>query len=404
MRLGERGEDIEPLLPACLPQRRAINLRRGIINQRARRLGLGFHPKQHPAHIGMLDDLDRLGAARSGARRLHTLQRIADRRLRRGFRHLHALQTDIEPRIVHHREHRADAAEFAADQLADAVIVVAKAQHASRRGVQPHLMLDRNDADIVERTRRAIGVQPIFRHQEQGNPLGPGRCPRRAREHEVDDIGGHVMVAKRDIDLGALDAPFAIAERLGLGAQSADIGARLRLGQVHRPGPCTGRQMRQILRLLCGAAMMRQRLDRADRQRGGQRKAHIGAAERIEHRGLDRKGQALPTEFLRHADRAPATLDIILIGLHETLGHHHAFGRPFRTDGVARAQQRRPFARRQLPNAFEHGIDDVIARGGETVGGGEIGNADDMIEHEALIGGGGGEHRASSYATGFARL
>ncbi len=49
----------------------------------------------------------------------------------------------------------------------------------------------------------------------------------------------------------------AVGLRLGLGAQHAEVGAAVRLGQAHRAGPLAGNQLRQVgLLLLVGAVGM----------------------------------------------------------------------------------------------------------------------------------------------------
>jgi hypothetical protein len=60
------------------------------------------HPQQHPPHVGMLGDRHRQPVALA----LLALDRIGDRALGRPLGDPDALQADVEPRIVHHREHR----------------------------------------------------------------------------------------------------------------------------------------------------------------------------------------------------------------------------------------------------------------------------------------------------------
>ena len=123
------------------------------------------------------------------------------RLLRRRFGHLHALQPDVEPRVVHHREHRAHSAEFGSDQLADAIVVIAKGQHAGRRSMQPHLVLDRRRPDVVG----LAGVRRVgFGHKEQRDPSRSCRRVGRTGKHQVNDVLGKFVVAEGDEDLGPL--------------------------------------------------------------------------------------------------------------------------------------------------------------------------------------------------------
>ena len=77
------------------------------------------------------------------------------------------------------------------------------------------------------------------------------RARRRAfdaREHEVDDVGGEIVLAPGDENLLAGDGVGAIGLRHGLGRERAEIRAGLRLGQIHRAGPFAGDQLFQIER------------------------------------------------------------------------------------------------------------------------------------------------------------
>ncbi len=51
----------------------------------------------------------------------------------------------------------------------------------------------------------ALGVGQELRHDEQRDALGALRRVRQARQHEVDDVLGHVVLAAGDEDLGAGD-------------------------------------------------------------------------------------------------------------------------------------------------------------------------------------------------------
>ena len=73
-------------------------------------------------------------------------------------------------------------------------------------------------------------------------PRVPARRVGQAREHEMDDVVGQVVLAIGDEDLLAEDAVGAVARPLGAGAQRAEVGARLRLGEVHRARPLAARR------------------------------------------------------------------------------------------------------------------------------------------------------------------
>ena len=139
--------------------------------------------------------LDNRGAA------LNAIFRIGQRRLRRAFADLDTLQPDVEPRIVHHREHRTHPAHFGTDQPAPAIIIIAIGQDARRRSVDAKLMLDRYAADVIGFGKAAIGRGAELWHEEQRNPFRPRRRAGGPREDEVHDIVGQIMVAEGDVDL-----------------------------------------------------------------------------------------------------------------------------------------------------------------------------------------------------------
>ena len=189
-----------------------------------------------------------------------------------------------------------------------------KRQHAGRRGVQPHLVLDRDDADVVGLARIAVGVEPVFGHQEQRQPLGPGRRIGRAREDEVDDVVGHVVVAERDEDLRPLDAERPVAARRRAAAQRADVATRpaARSGSscrsTRRSTASAGTAPAARAMPWCSSASIAPTVSV-----GREREAHVGGAQRLEHRGGQHERHPLPAERLGRPDRAPAAVDIGLV-------------------------------------------------------------------------------------------
>ena len=145
-----------------IAQRAAIDLAGGVIQQRACAFGHRPHAQQHAADVGVFGDRDRSLVGAAGARALDAVARIGARLLQRGFGDLHALAADVDSRRIHHREHRGQPAVFAADQFADACIVIAKGHHACGRGVDAQFVFDRGAAHVVcarracHRRRRGI--------------------------------------------------------------------------------------------------------------------------------------------------------------------------------------------------------------------------------------------------------
>ena len=69
-----------------------------------------------------------------------------------------------------------------------------------------------------------------------------------------------IVLAGGDEDLGAGDAIAAVRHRLGLGADEAEIGAALRLGQAHGASPAAVDELGQIVLLQFLRAVQVQRV------------------------------------------------------------------------------------------------------------------------------------------------
>ena len=247
-----------------------VDLSGGVVQQPAHRLGQTAHAQQHAAHIGMVHDRDRRAILRPGAGRLDPLQRIGEGLLRRALGDLHSLRTDIDPRIVHHREHCGEAAILGPDQLPDAFVIVAVGHDAGGRGVDAQLVLQTDAAQVVMRPRRAIVLQMVLGHQQQRDAAAALGRAGEAGENQVDDVLGQLVLAPGDVDLLALDPVLArmlaVFDRLGGGAQCAHVAPGLRLSEVHRARPLAADQIWKIARLLLVRPMRGQRLDRSDRE------------------------------------------------------------------------------------------------------------------------------------------
>ena len=110
----------------------------------------------------------------------------------------------------------------------------------------------------------------------------------------------------------------------GLGAQQAEIGAALRLGQVHGAGPFAGHHLRHEHLLLLGLAVHHQRRGGAHGQAAIHRKRHVGRALEFVDRLAQRHRQALPAIFRRRRQAEPAALGDLLEGFLEALRRGHA--------------------------------------------------------------------------------
>ena len=226
-----------------------------------------------------------------------------------------ALEADAEPGLVHHREHAAHALVFLADQVADRAALIAHGHGAGRRGMHAELVLDAAGVDVVARAERAVGIDQEFRNQKQRNALGARGRIGQSRQHEMHDVVAHVVLAIGDEDLGALDAIAAVGRALGAGAQRADVGAGLRLGELHGAGPFAGDQLRQIDLLQLVAAMGLERLDRAQRQQRAEAEGDVRRTPDFGAGRVDRERQALAAERLGAGYRVPARRGPALVGV-----------------------------------------------------------------------------------------
>ena len=137
---------------------------------------------------------------------------IRERALEGALGDRHALQADAEARRVHHDEHVLEAAVLLADEVADGLV---EHHHRGRARVDAELVLDRGAARVVALAERAVGLRQELRHEEERDALHALGRVGRAREHEVDDVLGEVVLAVGDEDLLAGDQ-VVVALRLGL--------------------------------------------------------------------------------------------------------------------------------------------------------------------------------------------
>jgi hypothetical protein len=140
-------------------------------------------------------------------------------------------------------------------------------------------------------------------------PLEPGRIGQ-AGQHQVHDVLGHVVLAGADEDLVAGDLVGAVGLRLGLGAQQAQVGAAVRLGQAHGAGPLAAGQLGQVGLLLVGAVGV-QGLVGAVRQAGVHGPGLVGAVEHLVQALVDHEGQALAAVLGVAGQRRPAAFDVL---------------------------------------------------------------------------------------------
>ncbi|MNS66040.1 hypothetical protein D3C72_992340 [compost metagenome] len=328
--------------------------------------GLGLH--QHPAHVGVDHDgvggaVRVLGAGQGAA--LQTVVGELDGGLIGGVADGQALQAGAEAGLVHDHEHVVHAPAFFADQPALGVLI---GHDAGGVAVDAHLVLEAGAGDAVALARRAVRVDQEFRHHEQAQALDARNRAFDAGQHGVDDVVGEVVLARRDPDLLAGDRVGAVAVGHGLGADHAQVGAALRLGQVHGAGPFAGRHPGQVdlLQLVRGRGF--------DAVIGARRQARIhgkrrrGRRRELAHGHGHDRGQALTAVFRAEGQAGPAGLDHLMIGFFPALGRRHDVAFDVAAFLIARTVDRGDDLLGELA-AF---LDDLVDQVARQVGVGEV--------------------------------
>ena len=131
-----------------------------------------------------------------------------------------------------------------ADQRTDGAALVTKGQHRRRASMDAQLVFDGHAVHVVALARRTVSIEQELRHNEQGDALHPLRCVRQTSQHQVDDVVGHVVLTVGDEDLLTENLVGAIALRHCTSTHRRQVGAGLRLGEVHGAGPFAADHLR----------------------------------------------------------------------------------------------------------------------------------------------------------------
>ena len=255
--------------------------------------------------------------------------------LRRAFRDANALQADAQPRRVHHDEHGREAAVFLADQITRRAAVLAEFHHARRARHNAELMLDPGADDVVAFAERSVVIDEKLRYEEQRDAARSGRRVGAAREHEVDDILRHVVLAVGDENFCTRDAVRSIILRHGARRERPQIRARVRLGQVHGAGPFARHHVRQIFGFDRVGAARLDGVDRALRQQRTEPERDVRCVPYLSHCRRDDLRQALPAELLGAGQRTPAAFRELPVRIAKTGRRRHGASGKFRSRLVA---------------------------------------------------------------------
>ena len=230
------------------------------------------------------------------------------------------LHRDAEPGLVHHHEHALHALVFLADQPAGGAVVI---HHAGGIAVNAHLVLDRTAGHAIGRAQRAVGIDQDFWHHEQRHALDAAGRALDPGEHQMNDVFGEIVLAGGNENLGARYLVAAVGLLDSLGTQQSEIGAALRLGEIHGAGPLAGHHLRHEHRLLFGLAVHHQRRGRAHGEAAIHRKRHIGRTQEFVDGLGQRHRQPLAAIFGRRRKPEPAAFGQLLVSFLETFWGGH---------------------------------------------------------------------------------
>ena len=222
-----------------------------------------------------------------------------------------------------------------------------------------HLVLDRATGNGITCANRAVSVDRELRHDEQRNTFGALWRVRQAGQNDVDDVIGHVVFASGDKDLGAGHFVGAISLRLSLGAQHAQVGTAMWLGQAHGASPLAGNQLGQVGVFLIIGAMFGNGVHRTMRQAWVHAPRPVGRTHHFAQHQTQRLRQALAAMVSVVRQARPATFNVLLVGFFETSRGFHAFRGPGATFGVTYTIQWRKHLLTELGAFFKDGVDHV---------------------------------------------
>jgi len=326
----------------------------------------GIHPGalgvQNAAHGRVFGNQVGLAGTLAFARCAHlaAFLRIGVGLLPGGVQQADALQGHMQTCRVHHDEHRVQAFARLAHDLTARFF---KAHHAGGAAVQAHFFFD-----AVAMHTAAGAVRIELGHQEQRQAFGAGRGIGQARQHQVHDVVGQVVLTARDEDLGARKQVAAVRLRHGLGAAQAQVGARVRLGQAHGGQPFAGGHFFQILRFEFVAGVVLDALVGAMQQARRHGPAMVGGRQHFIEHGFEHAGQPLAAVFGARRQRRPARLPERLVSVAETGWHRDRAVFPPCTDLVAVAVERGNHFAHELAGLTQHLLHQVridFTKGGQ---------------------------------------
>ena len=322
--------------------------------ERPHGFGLRLHEQQHTAHVGMVDDGHAGAAAHAGLGALDSFARIGECRLVGALRNTDAFHAHRKPGRVHHDEHVLESAVFLADELAQGAAVLPIGEHAGGAGMDSQLALYGYAMNVVVRACGAVVIDQELRHHEQRNAFDPFRCSGDAPQNQVNDVVRQVVIAVCDEDLLSLQPVAAVAGGHGSRAYRGQVGAGLRLREIHGPRPLAAHQLREVGILERVRSSQLDGVDRAACQHGAQRKGHVGAVPHLLDQCRQGAGQILTAELRRAGQRSPAVGNKTGVCLLPAVGRQHLPVLPARALHISALVERRQHAAREFGGFVQH--------------------------------------------------
>ena len=181
----------------------AVQHQGNVRRERTAAFGVRTRRQQHATHVRMHNDwvgrfVFCLGAGQAAA--LQPVFCICLRILISDFSQAQRLHADTQARRVHHHEHAVQATVRFTDHPAGCTVEI---DLASGIAMDAHFFFDCAAENRVARTELAIGIRNEFWYDKQRNALGTRWRIRQACEHQMNDIGGQIMLASRNKNFAA---------------------------------------------------------------------------------------------------------------------------------------------------------------------------------------------------------
>ena len=185
----------------------------------------------------------------------------------------------------------------------------------------PELVLKLGAGHVVAGAERAVVIHEVFRDEEQRQPLRSRRRIRQAREHHVDDVLRHRVLAVSNKNLRSGDFIAAIARRHGTRPYETQVGACLRLGKLHGARPFAGHELWQIFALQFRRAVRDDGMHARLSEKRIEPVGHVRAVPNLGQRHGQRERKPLPSILARHGHTSPSAGNPLAIGFPEAIRH-----------------------------------------------------------------------------------